>query len=354
MGGRIFVAGLAVVALLLVAGCGGRSPAAPSDTVAVQTGTGAAFNHAETRDVDDVVRLILPQGQRRVLGLVSRRGGEPAAPQPIPATCSGAPARDFTILPFLASTILRDEDRVSGSNEELIAQAGPIGGAVRFYIEGTISGNLLQLSIRSEPPEFGYREQWTATIRSDGVAGVIEGQSSGTFTLNECLATWSGEPFVAFIRDMPTAPPPPTPAPPGGTPCAPGTAPGTASAGTMTAMIDGVLWCAPINQAVMVPGSLLIMSAGTPGMTLLALSTPAQIGTQTVGSSSPLTAMLSTALTSTWIAAGPVGSGSLTISTLTPTSATGTFSFTVVQSDITGQTSKVVTNGAFNTRIPTP
>jgi hypothetical protein len=42
----------------------------------------------------------------------------------------------------------------------------------------------------------------------------------------------------------------------------------------------------------------------------------------------------------------------MTVSTLTPTSATGTFAFTLVQSG--GGPNRVVTNGAFNARIPTP
>ncbi len=191
-----------LVALLLISGCisgcGGGSTA-PSET-------GTASGSPPAENVDSVVRSALPQGERRILGLVSRRGTNPAGPQPIPQSCLGVPVRGFTILGFLVSTIARDGARVSGSSEDLIQQAG-VFGAVRFYIEGTISGSTLQLNIRAEPPEFGHREQWTATLKFEGGVGVVEGLSSGTFMLNECTAMWSGEPFVAQIRPWTQSPP---------------------------------------------------------------------------------------------------------------------------------------------------
>jgi hypothetical protein len=133
--------------------------------------------------------------------MVSRRGTSPAGPQPIPVTCLGVPAWDFTILSFLASSITRNGTRLSGSNDDLIGMAPSLGGAlpVRFVVEGTLVDTSLQLSVRSTSPGFDHREDWTATVRSQGSTGVIEGTSSGRFALNECVSTWSGEPFVAQI-----------------------------------------------------------------------------------------------------------------------------------------------------------
>jgi hypothetical protein len=285
-----------------------------------------------------------------MLRMVSRRQPEPAGPQPIPNSCSGVPAREFTILPFLASMIVRVDTTVSGSNEELIAAAGPIAaGAMRFFVEGIVTETTLELDIRSDDG-IAYREHWTATLRVAGDVGVVEGLSSGSFTINECVATWVGEPFVAEIRSFI---PPPIP----GVSCG---APESASnPGMMTAVIDGVPWCAPINQAVRT-GSVLIVSAidhpeafDTPGTTSLSFSAPAEVGTHTVGFVNPLTGILVTLPASNWLAAGPVGSGSLTITTLTETSATGTFSFTLVPGGGTGP-NRVVTDGAFSVRIPTP
>jgi hypothetical protein len=142
--------------------------------------------------------------------MVSRRGSTPGGPQPIPATCSGVPAQSFSVLAFLVSTISRTGTNVSGSNDDFIALAGA-SGAVRFVVEGSISGPTLQLNIRAEPPEFGYNERWTATIRSGPRGGIVEGQSAGRFTLNECVAEWTAEPFVAEIVPFTVSPPPPPP-----------------------------------------------------------------------------------------------------------------------------------------------
>ena len=129
------------------------------------------------------------------------------------------------------------------------------------------------------------------------------------------------------------------------------------SPGTMTATIDGVAWTGTINTAVVANGSLIVSAAVSPTSSGIALASPAQVGTQTVGSGSAVTAVLLANVTSpsseSWLAAGPTGSGSMTISTLTATSATGTFFFTLVPNPGTGQ-NRVVSNGAFNARIPTP
>jgi hypothetical protein len=126
--------------------------------------------------------------------------------------------------------------------------------------------------------------------------------------------------------------------------------------GTMRATVDGVLWTGRINVASIATGNFLVITGetgiGTPNQILLSISTPAQVGTQTVASGLVVGTYL-IAPTVHWLAAGPQGSGTVTVSTLTSTSATGTFSFVLPPGNGT-TTTKIVTDGAFNVRIPTP
>jgi hypothetical protein len=126
----------------------------------------------------------------------------------------------------------------------------------------------------------------------------------------------------------------------------------------MTATIDGVAWRGAINVAAIATGNFLVVTGasdiGTPNQILVSFSTPAQVGTQTVGVNNNLVGTLVTSPPLNWIAAGPSGSGTLTVSTLTATSSTGTFSFVMTASIPGSAPTKVVTNGAFNARIPTP
>jgi hypothetical protein len=152
---------------------------------------------------------------------------------------------------------------------------------------------------------------------------------------------------------MPPGPGPvPTPGPIPGP--GPGPAPGPVDGGTMSATIDGEPWIGTITVATIATGNNLVVSAtGSPGMTTIALNSPAQSGTHTVGPTSSVVGSVITSPTVGWLAAGPIGSGTMTISTLTATSVTGTFSFTLVPNMGTGP-NKVVTNGTFSARIPTP
>jgi hypothetical protein len=144
----------------------------------------------------------------------------------------------------------------------------------------------------------------------------------------------------------------PTPGPIPGPGPNPG--PGPVDGGTMTALIDGVPWIGTITVATIATGNNLVVSAtGSPGMTTIALNSPAQIGTHTVGPTSTVVGSVITSPTVGWLAAGPIGSGTMTISTLTATTATGTFSFTLVPNIGTGP-NRVVTNGTFSARLPTP
>jgi hypothetical protein len=128
--------------------------------------------------------------------------------------------------------------------------------------------------------------------------------------------------------------------------------------GTMTAIIDGVPWSGTITVARIATGNALVVSAtqnlGRPDNNTLALSTPAVPGTQLVGGPSVTGAWVLFPSMVSWLAAGPQGSGSVTVSTLTATNATGTFFFTLVGNPGVSPDIRVVTNGAFNARIPTP
>ena len=102
--------------------------------------------------------------------------------------------------------------------------------------------------------------------------------------------------------------------------------------GTMTAIIDGVPWSGTITVARIATGNSLVVSATQDpsrlGVNTLAFSTPAQVGTQMVGATGVTGAFVLSPPVN-WIAAGPAGSGSVTVSTLTATNTTGTFFFTL-------------------------
>jgi hypothetical protein len=146
-------------------------------------------------------------------------------------------------------------------------------------------------------------------------------------------------------------------------PAAPNTSPSGSSGGgnalgvgMMRATIDGVGWTGRINVAAIATGNFLVMTGetdfGTPNQMLLSLSTPARVGTETAASGL-VVGTLVTVPPVNWVSAVPGGSGTVTVSTLTATSATGTFSFVMPPGNGT-TTTRVVTAGEFNVRIPTP
>jgi Bacterial Ig-like domain (group 2) len=133
----------------------------------------------------------------------------------------------------------------------------------------------------------------------------------------------------------------------------------TSARNTMTAVIDGVSW---VGQGVSVgrggatpfaPGGFVGVG-GSNGFTgqysILSFGVPAAAGTYAVNSTSEADAGLQIPAARALWSAGPLGgSGTITLSTLTPTSASGTFSFTMVPLQGTTATgTKTVTNGVFN------
>jgi hypothetical protein len=137
----------------------------------------------------------------------------------------------------------------------------------------------------------------------------------------------------------------------------------------MTATIDGAQWNAISASVIAIKHPATAgLSNGTVGVSgtssftnpilIMALAVPAAVGTYSLGpaTSGPLnvsTASLqNTSAAAMWEAGAFTGSGAITLSTLTATGATGTFSFNLVPlSGTTATGTKVVTNGVFNVRF---
>jgi hypothetical protein len=138
-----------------------------------------------------------------------------------------------------------------------------------------------------------------------------------------------------------------------GDPTDPGdnTDPGNLAVGTFTARIDGQQWTAVAPVAVTYVGGILALGGSSQNFTTIAFAVIASApGTYAVGPTSPTNALMTIGSTSgTWVARSTGGSGSVTITTLTSTSAGGTFQFSMVPDGNGSNTgTKAVTNGAFN------
>jgi len=124
--------------------------------------------------------------------------------------------------------------------------------------------------------------------------------------------------------------------------------------GTMTATIGGVAFngfATIVRTEIQVGKNMLIMAGGTADLkTQLSFGAAAAVGTTSIGGLSPTNALLAvTPGTATWQANITGGSGSVTIDTITATTATGRFSFVMIPVPGSGATgNKTVANGAFN------
>jgi len=118
--------------------------------------------------------------------------------------------------------------------------------------------------------------------------------------------------------------------------------------GSMSARIDGSNWRASAAITASYRQGIFA-AAGTDGTNTIgfAVATTAT-GTFNIGATANVNALLSVSgSTIGWQAVGTTGSGTLTISSLTATSASGTFSF--VLAPVGGSASnKTITNGTFN------
>lgn len=130
--------------------------------------------------------------------------------------------------------------------------------------------------------------------------------------------------------------------------------PGNLPAGTVTARIDGSTWTSTAPVAVAYAGGILAVGASNTQLVTIGFAVAASApGTYTIGPTSPTNALLTigTANSQTWHASSAAqgSSGSITITSLSATGATGTFQFTMVPDGLSGSTgTKTITNGAFN------
>jgi hypothetical protein len=128
---------------------------------------------------------------------------------------------------------------------------------------------------------------------------------------------------------------------------------GSSSHGTLTASIDGVAYTGIVNTATLVNNTINVASnsADLTRSVSFALSNAA-VGTINVATSPVQMSVITTNGTTTtgsWIASFGIGSGTLTIASLSSSGASGTFSFTAPPATATTPAgNKVVTNGAFN------
>ncbi len=141
----------------------------------------------------------------------------------------------------------------------------------------------------------------------------------------------------------------PTSTPP---PSAPTQTPPATRNGTLRATINGVDWNA-ISIIALVDPSLLTISGSDVAPQAVSLLIPPAVGTYPVNFRGPASAGVR-AGGQTWLTL-PVdprdngSSGSIVVSTLTSTGASGTFSFVAPASPLSGATGvKTVTNGTFN------
>ena len=127
---------------------------------------------------------------------------------------------------------------------------------------------------------------------------------------------------------------------------------GTVTQGTMTASINGTSWTSVVPAAVQTGG--FVSLAGSDGVTTLAFLVAATSpGTYTIpgtGSGIGNNALITVGGAS-WTATFAQGSGTVKIDTLTSTSATGSFSFTLTPSSGGATGTKTVTGGAFNVKF---
>jgi hypothetical protein len=125
--------------------------------------------------------------------------------------------------------------------------------------------------------------------------------------------------------------------------------------GTLTALVDGVTYTGVINAATLTNGSLNIASNNAALTLSVNFSTSgAAVGTTSINAASPLTMQVMTtsgsSVTGVWFASALGGSGTLTISSLSSSGASGTFSFVGIPSTTSGIPTvgnKTVTSGVF-------
>ncbi|HKT79912.1 MAG TPA: DUF6252 family protein [Vicinamibacterales bacterium] len=132
-----------------------------------------------------------------------------------------------------------------------------------------------------------------------------------------------------------------------------GSGSGSGSKGTVTALIEGVSYSGAVNSAKITNGTLNIASNSSDLTRAIAFALKnAAVGTySTPNSEVSFTVQVTNGATVTgaWGAGGQLGSGTLTISSISSSSVSGTFNFVgIVPAGSPGTGTKTVTNGSFS------
>jgi hypothetical protein len=120
----------------------------------------------------------------------------------------------------------------------------------------------------------------------------------------------------------------------------------------LTAIVDGVAYAGTVSTATNLNGVLNVASSNTALTLSVNFATNAAVSTVTISFGVPTSmnviATNGSTVTGSWGAGGVLGSGTLTIATLTAAGASGTFRFDAVPMVAGSTGTRVVTNGAFS------
>lgn len=125
----------------------------------------------------------------------------------------------------------------------------------------------------------------------------------------------------------------------------------TPNRGTITATIDGVAYSGVVRTATNQSGIFAIAAINDQTNVGFGIGALAAAGTTSISATSPTNALLTTGTSLpavSWFASTSGGAGTLTISAISATGATGTFQFTLQPSPGTGASgTRSVTSGSF-------
>jgi len=130
-----------------------------------------------------------------------------------------------------------------------------------------------------------------------------------------------------------------------------GPQPGSASPGTMTAQVNGAAWTATVVKRAFFSSGLLTVqgSDGSRIITIVVRTSTTGSFSLAVGNGLGHNALYTVVPACNW-ATGLGGSGTVTISAISASNVSGTFSFTGI-SNISGTAPATITNGQFNLPI---
>lgn len=119
--------------------------------------------------------------------------------------------------------------------------------------------------------------------------------------------------------------------------------------GSMSASIDGTAWSSIAVYTGKASGIAVISGSDIARTVTISFATTG-IGTQTIGPGSVAGGQVAVGLQAWQAKEGGLGSGSVTLNTVTSTHAVGTFAFTAVATQGVTPAQRQVTNGTFDVR----